>query len=1016
VRTYEHAVGDAGSLPDNSIRTLYEDRAGSLWVGTNAGGLARLDRAAGRFEVFRHDPADPKSLSHDSVYAIAEDREGTLWIGTQDGLNRFDPRTRSFERLRSDPSDPATLPSDYIYALTLARDGRLWIATVGGGVAWLDAKSRRVSRAPFASSEQPRLDANVYAIAEDRSGGLWFGSERALLRLDAATGSLRRAAVPELAPGENVPIVTSIAVDSHGILWLSTWNRGLIVYDPATGASRGYLHEPQREDSLAADRLTCILSDRAGNLWIGTWGRGINRFSATGDLFRTTLERVPGSTRGLPYHEVTSVFEDRGGGLWIGTWGKGLYRQDPGGGAFAGITPPPEPTSALNTPLTLAEQADGSIWVGSMASLIRIDPRTAKAISLPRAPGVPGGLGQGYVNAVLVDRSGTLWVGTGGTGGPGGGGLHRLDPDGRSFTRFPSNTADPASVSDDFVTALLEGTDGTLWVGTRSGGLNAFDRKTGRAVRFLPSATDPGTLGHQNVSALLESKRGTVWVGTNGGGLARVEAKPGGGWAVHRVTTDDGLVNQNVTSLLEDDDGTLWIGTRHGLSRYDPATGRFHNYGLDDGLPSVEFNPGAAHRGKHALLFGTSGGLLAIRPGTPFVEPPPAPTVITDIRTQSGPLPLTSPPWESRGIVVPYGTPLSFSFAVLDFRSPHRFAYRLEGRGDAWTDLGAGQTIALTDLPPGTYALSVRGRSARGAWSLTGAPLAIRVRPPFWMTWWFRSAAWLAAIAISWSAVRARTLGLERRNRELEVLQTAREKALDEARASQAALHVTYDRLRALTRQLEDAKEEEKRRIAQELHDDMGQVLSAVKINLKALGRLPDVGGERAERLGDAIRLVDDMIGNVRAIVLDLRPPMLDELGLIVALRGYAEGQSVRTGVPIDVEANFDAERLRPDTAITSFRIVQQAVHNALQHASAHHITVSVRRNSSRLLLSVRDDGRGFDVSEALQRAAVGPHLGLVGMRERVEALGGRLEIDSTIGVGSEVRASVPLTSEEAGS
>jgi two-component system sensor histidine kinase UhpB len=190
--------------------------------------------------------------------------------------------------------------------------------------------------------------------------------------------------------------------------------------------------------------------------------------------------------------------------------------------------------------------------------------------------------------------------------------------------------------------------------------------------------------------------------------------------------------------------------------------------------------------------------------------------------------------------------------------------------------------------------------------------------------------------------------------------------------------------------------------------------LSAIKINLKALGRLPDGSEERIERTADAIALVDDMIGHVRAMALDLRPPLLDELGLVAALRGYAEGQSVRTGVAIGVEANAGAETLRQATAITAFRIVQEAVNNTLRHASAERITVSVRADANRLLLSVRDDGRGFDVAEALRGAATGRHLGLLGMRERVEALGGRLEIDSTAGHGTEIRASVPLGAGEA--
>jgi signal transduction histidine kinase/streptogramin lyase len=690
----------------------------------------------------------------------------------------------------------------------------------------------------------------------------------------------------------------------------------------------------------------------------------------------------------------------------VGTWGKGLSRREAAGAEFVGVAAPPEPQGALSTVLALADQQDGTVWAASMSGLFRIDPRSGNVTASARAPQDPHGLAPGYVDALLLDRSGTLWVGTG------GGGLHRLEADGRSFARFVSDPADPASLSDDFITTLIEAKDGTLWVGTRSGGLNAFDRGTGRSVRFLPSATNPATIGHHHVTSLLESRSGTLWVGTDGGGLASIDKHAGGGFTVKRITTDDGLVNQNVTSLLEDDDGTLWVGTRHGLSRFEPRSGRFHNYGLGDGLPSNEFSPGAAWRGMAGLQFGTSRGLLVVRPGTAFVEPDRAPTQITEIRTLAGPLRLKATPWETESLEVPYGTPLLFTFSVLDFRSPHRFAYQLRGKSDAWTELGASREIAFTDLPPGSYTMTVRGRSAVGAWSETRRPLKIRVTPPFWMTWWFRFGGAIVLLGLLSTIFRARMVTLQRRNRELETLQSAREQALHEARASQQALHGAYGRLRALTRQLEDAKEEEKRHIARELHDELGQLLSAIKINLKALARMPERAEERSERIADAIALVDDMIGHVRAMALDLRPPLLDELGLVAALRGYAEGQSVRTGVAIGVEANAGAETLRPDTAIAAFRIVQEAVNNTLRHAAAEKITVSVRADANRLMLSVRDDGRGFDLAEAMQRAATGRHLGLLGMRERVEALGGRLEIDSTEGQGTEIRASVPLQEE----
>ena len=1005
VRSFEHEVGNVGSLPDNSIRVLSEDSAGRLWVGTNTGGLARLDRTKGQFEVLQHDPADSSSLSHDSVYAIAECGDGSLWVGTQEGLNRLDPATGGFERFRSDDADAGTIPHDYVYALKVDRRGRLWIATIGGGVAWIDPATRRITRVPFARDPgAPEPDRSVFAVAEDPAGTLWFGTQRDLHRFDEGDAALHHVALPELAPGQDVPVITSIAVDARGVLWISTWNRGLVGYDPASATSRGYRHDPERADSLAADRLACVLVDPWGDVWAGTWGSGINRFSSGGDLFRTILERRPGSTGGLPYREVTSIMEDRRGDLWVGTWGKGLCRTEHRDAEFEVIAPPPEPPLALNTPLALAEQGDGTIWAGSMAGLSRIDPLSGRASSIDRAADDPHGLGTGYVNAVVVDRSGTVWVGTGGSG------LHRLEPDGRSFERFASDPADLGTLSDDYVTSIVEAPDGTLWVGTRSGGLNAFDPRTGRCKRYLPSPSDPATIGHHHVTSILAARSGVLWVGTDGGGLSRIADR------VTRITTEDGLVNQNVASLLEDDDGSLWIGTRHGLSRYDPVSGRFRNYVLGDGLPSNEFNPRAAWRGKDGLYFGTSKGVLVIRPDTAFVEPALVPTQITDIRTLAGPLQLPAEPWETEALDVRYGTPLLFTFSVLDLRPPHRFAYRLGGENEPWTELGASREIAFTDLAPGSYSMTVRGRSAVGAWSETRGPLRIRVTPPFWMTSWFRVGSAIALLALVFAMFRARVVSLERRNRDLEALQIAREQALQEAHASQEALHGAYGRLRALTRQLEQAKEEEKRHIARELHDELGQLLSAIKINLKVLGRLPDGSEERKERTADAIALVDDMIGHVRAMALDLRPPLLDELGLVAALRAYTEAQSVRTGVAIGVEANEEAETLRPDTSITAFRIVQEAVNNTLRHASAGRITVSVRADANRLRLSVRDDGRGFHVAEALQRAANGGHLGLLGMRERVEALGGQLEIDSAAGQGTEIRASVPLDAEEAAS
>jgi signal transduction histidine kinase len=480
------------------------------------------------------------------------------------------------------------------------------------------------------------------------------------------------------------------------------------------------------------------------------------------------------------------------------------------------------------------------------------------------------------------------------------------------------------------------------------------------------------------------------------------------------VGVADGLVNASVVSIEVDDDGSLWIGTRRGLSRYQPQSGRFHNYGPGDGLPSLEFRPNASESSETHLHFGTLGGVLSVRRGSRFDVPPATPTLITAIRTPDGPWPTSSSPWETREITLPYGTMLSFEFDVIDLRPPHRFAYRFEGEGDGWNNLESRREITFAGLRPGNYALSVRGLNARGVWSESDFPLIVRILPPIWMTWWFRLAVALVIIGVGWTWIHLRVSALARRNRELETLHRERELALERARESQSRLHEAYERLRGLTRRLEQAKEEERSRIARELHDEMGQALSAVKINLKVLGRLSEEDGV-TERVGDALALVDGIIGHVRTLSLDLRPPLLDELGLVAALRGYAEAQSMRSGVTIDVETNAETTDVPADLAITAFRVVQESVHNILRHApSARSVTVSVRRDPGRLTVTVRDDGPGFDVPAAFERAATGRHLGLLGMRERVESIGGSLEIESLAGEGTTVHAAIPINADGA--
>jgi len=239
---------------------------------------------------------------------------------------------------------------------------------------------------------------------------------------------------------------------------------------------------------------------------------------------------------------------------------------------------------------------------------------------------------------------------------------------------------------------------------------------------------------------------------------------------------------------------------------------------------------------------------------------------------------------------------------------------------------------------------------------------------------------------------------------------------LQEAAAERAThertLELAYQRLGQLHRALETTKEEERRALSRELHDELGQTLTALKLRLQLDARspdpLPDLGAST-----EPLALVDDLIARVRKISVDLRPPLLDEVGLVSALRVYTENQAAISGLDIDLEADEPAAettgRLPPDYEIACFRVVQESITNALRHASARRLRVTIARSPNTIRLAIRDDGRGFD-PETLDAAAGRGHLGVLGMRERIRARGGQFKLTSRPGAGTsvEVELSAP--------
>jgi PAS domain S-box-containing protein len=757
-------------LSQSSVQAIVQDHVGFLWFGTEEG----LDRYDGyNFLVYKHDPANPHSLPDNVVSALFEDSRRRMWIGTEHGLCTFNRETETFTSVAS--------IQDRVTQVIETKDGTVWVAAVGGGLFLLppDAAAFK-SYQPVANDPASLGSFQVATLLEDSKGRLWIGSRNAGIDRFEPRGAYgafvhyrHRADDPTTLGHEEI---WALAEDRRGVIWVATYGGGLDALDPETGRFRHYRHRADDASSLPTDLITTVFVDRAGEVWVGTDGAGLLRYNPTADQFVPFAAR-PGDPQAASSNVVRTLYQDSQGQIWIGTFIGGVSQLKPTHPGFQYFTHDEADRTSLSDAAvaSFAEDATGAVWLGTEGGWINRYDRQTQSFTRFRFPTEPGT--SAAVLTLLCDRHGQLWAGSYRAG------LARLDPSTGRFTVFRHDPANAKTISNDEVWRIIADHDGALWLATNAGvdrfdpergevtehlqtpnaggfsftgvralaldsagnlwignfgGLSRRARDGGAVVHYQHADADARSLSNNAVVALHVDAAGRLWAGTLGGGLSRFEPATGT-FASYRSFPS------NVINAIEEDvQGGLWVSTNHGLSRLDPVTGTVTSYDLTNGLQSLQFHLGAGLRTRDGrLLFGSMDGFYDLDPTAIQPSSYTPKVVVTGLRifnvpaVQPGALP------DLREFTLhPADKIVSIEFAALDYTFPrrNRYAYQLEGFSDRWIQLGDRRELTFTNLAPATYTLRVRASNSDGVWHEGAATaLQVRVLPPFWATWWFRS-------------------------------------------------------------------------------------------------------------------------------------------------------------------------------------------------------------------------------------------------------------------------------------
>jgi ligand-binding sensor domain-containing protein/two-component sensor histidine kinase len=988
--TFTH-YGVSSGLASNEATVSLQDDKGFIWVATN-NGLQRFDGQ--RYLSFRHEKDDPTTIPHNYIVQLLLDKKKNLWLLTGDGkVGTFDMQTFTYQQATVKVKDTGILNGDR--ELIQDEQGNLFLLFHNSElVTWNPQQKEFSSIHNFINLPAEWKIADL--IQQPGTKKYWIGRREGIAVYNLETKQLSYSGhniekEPLIEKWGTVPVPNNFLFDKKGRLWFDTWidaatifcydlknkepvldkfylvsivdgyyeTKGFMEQDDSTIWVKGlnvfarYLDREkkflsvysgyQNEQSIDYVKVNGLFEDRDRNIWVTTNNNGLYFFNPSEQFF-SNIRQINRNNNLPGKGSMMSFAMTKNRTLLAGAWGDGLYRYDSNYRTLPlNIKGIDEKSSPTIWSMTLSPDSN-IVWMSAQPGIWAYNQTTNSAIAYD-----PTLLKGRTLRQIAADKYGNLWIGTQSLGvfkWTAEKGKRKFDDGLKLFSSIP-----PGQIPKIFI-----GNNGYVWVTTSNSGIYAIDPATDKIVYHLGTDEPPERkIAGNQVTSVIQYDDSTIVFITNMLYFFNTKKEK-----IVKVISLPESTTGNISAMERDLKGYIWISMTNGIYRVNPRNEIFIHFDRLDGIANDHFVAGASFRTPRGrIIFGADNQMVIFDPLKVTINDPAPDIIITSFKQMNQPLRVDSLLEKDRIELNPESNSIIIEFSGLGYGRAYISKYKLEGLDKDWITADNSNQAVYSYLPPGNYTFLVKSEDAEGIPSKNITKLVIKVKPPFWKTWWFLGLVTFAAIGLFYW--------------------------LDKQRTQKII-----------------ATESIRTRIATSLTEDMSNSLSSINISSELAKNKIDSDTERTkEYIAQISDASNRMVQSMYDMVWSINPGNDNLPDSIARMKEFA----VEIENSHDVSLIFDIDKevmklqLDMENRYELLSIFKEAVTNAVRHANARNIQISLRFKSPKLIMMVEDDGKGF---EDLQCGLLGR--GITDMRRRASAIDASLHIESNENTGSIVK------------